>query len=54
METNSRPLNFGANGALSDIDGRMVISRGGARVEPLMTKDLAGVPWKETLMRTVE
>jgi len=29
VETNSRLLNFGPNGALSDIDGRMVITGGG-------------------------
>jgi hypothetical protein len=31
VETNSRLLNFGPNGALSDIDGRMVIAGGGDR-----------------------
>ncbi len=55
VETKSRLLNYGANGALSDIDGRMVISAGGgAKVTPLMTKDLAGVEGKETLMLAVE
>jgi hypothetical protein len=31
VETTSRLLNFGPNGALSDIDGRMVIAGGSER-----------------------
>jgi quercetin dioxygenase-like cupin family protein len=61
VETNSRLLNFGPNGSLSDIDGNMVI--GGARaqsetpeptVTPLTTQALTDIPGKEVLMLKVE